>query len=217
MARVDPVPPDEWSERMRAALTAIAPPVGQPPKTRGQRLPRALNNLGTFAHHPDLASAYFPFNAYLLHRATLSDRQRLLLILRDPLPSVGFLPSNGLRAAPSLAVKRFVNAGICARIFALDGQNKNRTMFRICSGREVETGGGHVEGFRRRGSRAGIADAVRGDDRGLGATLHPALMPSLLRWGKAGRRNAKVGSAWTWLRRSPTIAARVALPAEFPG
>lgn len=82
MARVDPLPPDEWSEGMRAALMAIAPPAGQSPKTSGQRLPRALNNLGTFAHHPDLANAYFPFNAYLLHRATLSDRQRLLLILR---------------------------------------------------------------------------------------------------------------------------------------
>jgi alkylhydroperoxidase family enzyme len=82
MARVDPLPPDEWSEGMRAALMAIAPPAGRSPKTSGQRLPRALNNLGTFAHHPDLANAYFPFNAYLLHRATLSDRQRMLLILR---------------------------------------------------------------------------------------------------------------------------------------
>ena len=82
MARVDPLPPDEWSEGMRAALMAIAPPGDQPPRPSGQRLPRALNNLGTFAHHPDLAGAYFPFNAYLLHRATLSDRHRLLLILR---------------------------------------------------------------------------------------------------------------------------------------
>ena len=83
MARVDPLPPAEWSEGMRAALIAIAPPAGgQPAKAGGQRLPRAHNNLGTFAHHPDLANAYFPFNAYLLHRATLSDRHRLLLILR---------------------------------------------------------------------------------------------------------------------------------------
>jgi hypothetical protein len=36
--------------------------------------------------------------------------------------------------AQSLAAKPFVNAGICAGIFMLDGWNENRTMFRICSG-----------------------------------------------------------------------------------
>ena len=64
-----------------------------------------------------------------------------------------------------------------------------------------------LKAFRRRSRRAGVADAVRRDDRGLGATVHPALIgrPHLGRSGTAEPRSAD--SAWTWPARAFTIAA----------
>jgi alkylhydroperoxidase family enzyme len=82
MARVEPLPPKAWPAEMREALAAIAPPPGTWEPVEGRRLPKALNNLGTFGHHPDLARAYFTLNGHLLHGSTLTARQRMLLVLR---------------------------------------------------------------------------------------------------------------------------------------
>ena len=38
--------------------------------------------MGTFAHHPDLAKAFFSFNGHILYGTTLSMRQREILVLR---------------------------------------------------------------------------------------------------------------------------------------
>jgi alkylhydroperoxidase family enzyme len=43
---------------------------------------RALQVVGTFAHHPELAQAFFTFNRHILHATTLTLRQRQTLILR---------------------------------------------------------------------------------------------------------------------------------------
>ncbi|CRZ16843.1 carboxymuconolactone decarboxylase [Mycolicibacterium neworleansense] len=44
--------------------------------------PKALNTLGTLAHHPDLARAYFTFNGHLLLGTTLTERQREIVVMR---------------------------------------------------------------------------------------------------------------------------------------
>jgi AhpD family alkylhydroperoxidase len=68
---------------MHDALAAL-----QPPNPRHERPPRdpdrpkGLNLLGTFAHHPALARAYYTFNGHILFATTLSTRQRELLVLR---------------------------------------------------------------------------------------------------------------------------------------
>ena len=41
-----------------------------------------MNTLGTFAHHPALARAYFTFNGHVMLATTLTLRQRELVILR---------------------------------------------------------------------------------------------------------------------------------------
>ncbi|MBS1696358.1 MAG: carboxymuconolactone decarboxylase family protein [Actinobacteria bacterium] len=82
MARIDPVPPREFSEEFRTAIAALRPanPRHQPLPTKDR--PKALNTLGTLAHHPDLARAYFTFNGHLLLGTTLTERQRELVVMR---------------------------------------------------------------------------------------------------------------------------------------
>lgn len=82
MARIDPVPPREFSEEFRTAMAALRPanPRHEPLPTKDR--PKALNTLGTLAHHPDLARAYFTFNGHLLLGTTLSERQRELVVMR---------------------------------------------------------------------------------------------------------------------------------------
>ena len=41
-----------------------------------------MNTLGTYAHHPALAQAWFTFNGHLMMATTLTLRQREILILR---------------------------------------------------------------------------------------------------------------------------------------
>ncbi len=41
-----------------------------------------MNTLGTFAHHPALAKAFFTFNGHILSATTLTIRQRELIVLR---------------------------------------------------------------------------------------------------------------------------------------
>jgi alkylhydroperoxidase family enzyme len=68
---------------MGDALAALRSPHAPPPAaTATGARPRALNVLGMFAHHPELARALFTFNAHLLWSSSLSDRDRELVILR---------------------------------------------------------------------------------------------------------------------------------------
>ncbi|MGO9857683.1 MAG: carboxymuconolactone decarboxylase family protein [Acidimicrobiales bacterium] len=85
MPRIDPIPRDEWSDDMVDALSAMQPPTARhfvpPPGGRPDR-PKASAIMGTFAHHPDLAKAFFSFNGHILYGTTLSLRQRGILVLR---------------------------------------------------------------------------------------------------------------------------------------
>jgi AhpD family alkylhydroperoxidase len=82
MGRVDPLPIREWPPAMREALAAMQPPEPRHPVPIQEGRPKALNTLGTFAHHPALARAYFTFNGHVMLATTLTLRQRELLILR---------------------------------------------------------------------------------------------------------------------------------------
>jgi alkylhydroperoxidase family enzyme len=68
---------------MREALAALRPadPTHPLPPRRADR-PKALNALGTLAHHPALTRAYHGFNGHILFSSTLTPRQRELLVLR---------------------------------------------------------------------------------------------------------------------------------------
>lgn len=82
MARVEPVPVSQWRSPMREAIAAMTPsePRHGPLYRKGR--PKGINALGTFAHHPALARAYFTFNGHALLGTTLSERQRELILLR---------------------------------------------------------------------------------------------------------------------------------------
>ena len=82
MARIDPLPPGEWPEEMRAALAALRPAGATLPPPRREGRPKALNALGTLARHPALAQAFNTFNGHVLFATSLSERQRELLVLR---------------------------------------------------------------------------------------------------------------------------------------
>jgi alkylhydroperoxidase family enzyme len=83
--RIEPIPRDEWPAEMLKALEALQPPTARhyvpPPGGRPDR-PRASNVMGIFAHHPDLAQAFFGFNGHILYGTTLSLRQRQVITLR---------------------------------------------------------------------------------------------------------------------------------------
>ncbi len=83
MARLDPIPPNEWPPGMRDALAALHPanPRHPFPERRADR-PKGLHVLGTLAHHPELTTAYHTFNGQVQFGTTLTQRQRELLILR---------------------------------------------------------------------------------------------------------------------------------------
>jgi alkylhydroperoxidase family enzyme len=82
MARIPPLPPDQWSPEMKDALAALRPPRPRHPFPRREGRPKALNALGTLANYPELARAFHTFNGHVLFASTLSPRQRELLILR---------------------------------------------------------------------------------------------------------------------------------------
>jgi alkylhydroperoxidase family enzyme len=67
---------------MRDALAALAPPNARHSRPPSEGRPKGLNILGAFAHHPELAKAFFTFNGHVQLATTLSARQRELLILR---------------------------------------------------------------------------------------------------------------------------------------
>jgi alkylhydroperoxidase family enzyme len=82
MARIEPIPFAEWPPTMRAATAALAPEAPRHPLRSGKDRPRAQNALGTLAHHPRLAKAFFTLNGHLMMTTTLSERQRELLVMR---------------------------------------------------------------------------------------------------------------------------------------
>jgi alkylhydroperoxidase family enzyme len=82
MARIEPLPIADWPKEMRAALAALLPPEARHPRPTQENRPAAHNTLGTFAHHPALARAYFTFNGHVLLATTLTERQRELIIMR---------------------------------------------------------------------------------------------------------------------------------------
>jgi alkylhydroperoxidase family enzyme len=82
MARIEPIPIRQWPPEMRDALAAMDPPEPRHPKLSPAGRPKALNLLGTFAHHTALAHAFLTFNGHLIRATTLFERQRELLVLR---------------------------------------------------------------------------------------------------------------------------------------
>ena len=82
MARVEPRPRAEWPAEMREAMAAMRPVVQRHPNPIREGRPKAMNTLGVFAHHPDLARAFLTFNGHVLLGTTLTQRQREILILR---------------------------------------------------------------------------------------------------------------------------------------
>jgi alkylhydroperoxidase family enzyme len=68
---------------MRAAMAAMRPANPRlpfPPQDPDR--PKALNVLGTFAHHPELATAYHTLTGHARFGTTPSARQREVLVLR---------------------------------------------------------------------------------------------------------------------------------------
>jgi 4-carboxymuconolactone decarboxylase len=77
MARVEPLPEDEWGEDLAPILQTT------PPGANGRL--GDLNIFATLARHPELFKAWLPYGGYLLTAGTLSGRDRELLILRTAL------------------------------------------------------------------------------------------------------------------------------------
>jgi alkylhydroperoxidase family enzyme len=82
MPRLDPIPPREWPDEMRAALAALRPANARHPRPEQRDRPKALNALGTLAHHPELTTAFNTFNGHILFTSTLTPRQRETVVLR---------------------------------------------------------------------------------------------------------------------------------------
>ena len=83
MARILPLPPEDWSPEVLEALAAMRPANPRHPlPPRGQGRPKARNALGTLARHPELLRAFNTFNGHILFASSLSPRQRELLVLR---------------------------------------------------------------------------------------------------------------------------------------
>lgn len=82
MSRIEPLRPREFPPEMREALAALRPPNPRHEQPVTGDRPKALNVLGTMAHHPALARAFFTFNGHILMGTTLSERQRELVVMR---------------------------------------------------------------------------------------------------------------------------------------
>ena len=82
MPRIEPLRPREFPSEMRTALAALRPPNPRHAQPETTDRPKALNVLGTMAHHPALAQAFFTFNGHILLGTTLSERQRELIVMR---------------------------------------------------------------------------------------------------------------------------------------
>jgi len=83
VARIEPLPPEQWPPEMKDALAAMRPPNPRHPlPSRAEGRPKGLNALGLLAHHPELTRAFNTFNGHTQFATTLTPRQRELLILR---------------------------------------------------------------------------------------------------------------------------------------
>lgn len=82
MARVEPIPANQWTREMREAFAAMTPAEPRTPAAYREDRHGALNSLGTFAHHPALARALLTLNGHVMLGTTLTQRQRQLLIVR---------------------------------------------------------------------------------------------------------------------------------------
>lgn len=80
-SRVPPIPFKQWPPEMGEALKAMAPPKPRFPLS-GEKRPTGANILGTLAHNPALARAWFTLNGHLLRATSLDERQRELVMLR---------------------------------------------------------------------------------------------------------------------------------------
>jgi AhpD family alkylhydroperoxidase len=81
MTRMRPLPVQNWPLEMREAMAAMTPPGHRRSLTSDNRR-QGANILGTLAHHPALAKAFFTLNGHLLRATTLPPRQRELVIMR---------------------------------------------------------------------------------------------------------------------------------------
>ncbi|MBX7446922.1 carboxymuconolactone decarboxylase family protein [Mycolicibacterium sp. 3033] len=81
MTRIEPLTAKAWSTKMRDALAVMAPADARYALSNKGR-PSGFNILGTMAHHPQLARAFFTLQAHLLLTTTLTERQRELVIMR---------------------------------------------------------------------------------------------------------------------------------------
>lgn len=73
--RIAPIPQEEWSAEAAAAIGVVPEAMLPAPGT-------TINSFGVLARHPKLAEAYLRFSLYLRFEATLTDRERELLVLR---------------------------------------------------------------------------------------------------------------------------------------
>ena len=80
--RIPALAPSDWPPTMREALAVLLPENPRHPRLPTEGRPKALNALGTLAHHPELARAFHTFNGHVIYNTTLSPRQRELLVLR---------------------------------------------------------------------------------------------------------------------------------------
>jgi len=83
-ARLEPIPPRQWSQEMTDGLREAYRPEDprHPVSPLDPDSPKGLNAMGVLAHHPELTNAYNRLVRHALYFTTLSIRQRELLILR---------------------------------------------------------------------------------------------------------------------------------------
>ncbi|MGE2715344.1 carboxymuconolactone decarboxylase family protein [Mycolicibacterium litorale] len=75
MTRLTPLPPDEWDDDVRDALSPLLAASRANPRDAGEIL-------ATLVRHRPLTRAYLEFNAYLLRGSTLSARVREIALMR---------------------------------------------------------------------------------------------------------------------------------------
>ena len=80
--RIRRLPHGEWPADMGDALAAMVPPVQRHPRPPTEDRPRGKDVVGTLAHHPELARAFFTFNGHLLWATSLTPRQREIIVMR---------------------------------------------------------------------------------------------------------------------------------------
>jgi AhpD family alkylhydroperoxidase len=79
--RIEPLAAKGWPTEMGDALAAMVP-AGHPRSLTGDPRRQGTNIMGTFAHHPALAKAFFTLNGHLLRATTLTPRHRELIVMR---------------------------------------------------------------------------------------------------------------------------------------